>query len=159
MNIAVFFQQLINGMSLGSLYALLAIGYTMVYGILRFINFAHSDIFMVGAYSAFFFIVIFRIPWPLAAALSVCFTALVGITIDRIAYRPVRNAPRISALITAVGVSYFVENLGLVTVGARPKAFESPKFMSRVFHIGSVSLTGVAIWVPIITFMLLAVMI
>lgn len=158
MNAAVFFQQLINGMSLGSLYALLAIGYTMVYGILRFINFAHSDIFMVGAYSAFFFIVIFRIPWPLAAVLAVCVTALVGMTIDRVAYRPVRDAPRISALITAVGVSSFIENLGLVTVGARPKAFESPQFMSRVFHIGPVTITGVAIWVPIITFVLLAVM-
>ena len=157
-NASVLFQQLINGMSLGSLYALLAIGYTMVYGILRFINFAHSDIFMVGAYSAFFFIAVFRLPWPLAAAFAVALTALVGMTIDRAAYRPVRDAPRISALITAVGVSSFIETLGLVTVGARPKAFESPGFMSQVFHIGSVAVTGVAVWVPIITVLLLAIM-
>ena len=79
-------------------------------------------------------------------------------TIDRAAYRPVRDAPRISALITAVGVSSFIENLGLVTVGARPKAFESPGFMSQVIHIGSVAVTGVAVWVPIITVLLLAIM-
>ncbi|NLS44837.1 MAG: branched-chain amino acid ABC transporter permease [Firmicutes bacterium] len=158
MNASVFFQQLINGMSLGSLYALLAIGYTMVYGILRFINFAHSDIFMVGAYFAFFSIVIFRIPWPIAAILSIGLTALVGMAIDRVAYRPVRDAPRISALITAVGVSSFLENLGLVTVGARPKAFESPSFMSKLFHIGDAAITGVAIWVPVITLGFLIVM-
>ncbi|MEW5866031.1 MAG: branched-chain amino acid ABC transporter permease [Bacillota bacterium] len=148
MSLETFLQQLTNGVSLGSLYALIAIGYTMVYGILRLINFAHSDIFMVGAYFAFFMVAVFHLPWALSAVLAVALTALVGMAMDRVAYRPVRNAPRISALITAVGVSFFLENLGLVTVGARPKAFERPELMARVITIGPAAISGVSIWVP-----------
>ena len=151
MNLETFIQQLANGISLGSLYALIAIGYTMVYGILRLINFAHSDIFMVGAYFAFFLIAVFHLPWLLSAVLAVVLTACVGMTIDRVAYRPVRNAPRISALITAVGVSFFLENLGLVTVGARPKPFQRPELMARVIKIGPAAVSGVSIWVPILS--------
>lgn len=148
MSLETFLQQLTNGVSLGSLYALIAIGYTMVYGILRLINFAHSDVFMVGAYFAFFMVAVFHLPWALSAVLAVALTALVGMAMDRVAYRPVRNAPRISALITAVGVSFFLENLGLVTVGARPKAFERPELMARVITIGPAAISGVSIWVP-----------
>ncbi|MEW6230418.1 MAG: branched-chain amino acid ABC transporter permease, partial [Bacillota bacterium] len=144
--------------SLGSLYALIAIGYTMVYGILRLINFAHSDIFMVGAYFAFFLIAVFHLPWTISAILAVILTALVGMSIDRIAYRPVRNAPRISALITAVGVSFFLENLGLVTVGARPKAFARPEMMAKVIPVGPAAIAGVAIWVPALSVGLLLVL-
>lgn len=158
MDLETFLQQLMNGLSLGSLYALIAIGYTMVYGILRLINFAHSDIFMVGAYFAFFMVAVFRLPWTISAVLAVALTALVGMSIDRIAYRPVRNAPRISALITAVGVSFFLENLGLVTVGARPKAFARPEIMGRVIPVGPAAIAGVSIWVPVLSIGLLAVL-
>ena len=129
MSFTQFFQQLMNGFSLGSLYALLAIGYTLVYGILSLINFAHSDVFMLGAYFAFYMIAIFMIPWWLSVIISVVLCAIVGMTIERVAYRPLRSAPRISALITAVGVSYFLENLGLVVLGARPKGFPRPDLM------------------------------
>ncbi len=158
MSLETFLQQLMNGVSLGSLYALIAIGYTMVYGILRLINFAHSDIFMVGAYFAFFMVAIFHLPWALSAVLAVVLTALVGMLMDRVAYRPVRNAPRISALITAVGVSFFLENLGLVTVGARPKAFERPELMARVVKIGPAAMSAVSIWVPLLSVGLLALL-
>ncbi|MDI7246201.1 MAG: branched-chain amino acid ABC transporter permease [Bacillota bacterium] len=158
MTLETLIQQLMNGISLGSLYALIAIGYTMVYGILRLINFAHSDIFMVGAYFAFFFVAVFHLPWAVSAILAVVLTAAVGMIVDRAAYRPVRNAPRISALITAVGVSFFLENLGLVTVGARPKAFQRPDVMSKVVPIGPAAVSGVSIWVPILSLALLALL-
>ena len=99
-------QNFVNGLSLGSLYALIAIGYTMVYGILRLINFAHGDIFMMAVYFALFFVTLAQLPWYLAAILAVACAALLGFTVDRIAYKPIRNAPRISALITAIGVSF-----------------------------------------------------
>ena len=158
MTLETLIQQLMNGISLGSLYALIAIGYTMVYGILRLINFAHSDIFMVGAYLAFFLVAIFHLPWVVSAVLAVALTAIVGMIVDRAAYRPVRNAPRISALITAVGVSFFLENLGLVTIGARPKAFHRPDLMAKVVRVGPAAVSGVSIWVPVLSLALLAVL-
>lgn len=106
-----FFQQCINGLSLGSMYALIAIGYTMVYGCLRLINFAHADIMMVGAFLVFFAISSFNLPFYAAAILSIVLCGILGVAIDKIAYTPLRNAPRISMLITAIGVSFFLENL------------------------------------------------
>ncbi|MBU1627293.1 branched-chain amino acid ABC transporter permease, partial [bacterium] len=105
-----FFQNLINGISLGSLYALIAIGYTMVYGILRLINFAHGDIFMMGAYFAYYAITLLLLPWWLAYPVAIITTIILGIAIERFAYKPLRAAPRISALISAIGVSFFLEN-------------------------------------------------
>ncbi len=158
MSFAQFFQQLMNGFSLGSLYALLAIGYTLVYGILSLINFAHSDVFMLGTYFAFFMIVIFMLPWWLSVLISIVLCAIVGMTIERVAYRPLRNAPRISALITAVGVSYFIENLGLVVLGARPKGFPRPDLMKNVYIIAGAKIQGVTFWVPIISICILMVL-
>ncbi|MDK2897334.1 MAG: branched-chain amino acid transport system permease protein [Candidatus Atribacteria bacterium] len=153
-----FFQQLMNGVSLGSLYALLAIGYTLVYGILGLINFAHGDVFMLGAYFAFFMIAIFMLPWWLGVIVGIVLCAIVGMTIERVAYRPLRDAPRISALITAVGVSFFIENLGLVTVGARPKGFPRPDLMKNVYILAGARIHGVTLWVPIISLAILAVL-
>lgn len=107
MNLATFIQHFLNSLTLGSLYALIAIGYTMVYGILRLINFAHSEIFMLGAYLVFWGITLFHLPWALAMVVSIISVAGIGIMVDRIAYRPLRDAPRISALISAIGVSFF----------------------------------------------------
>ncbi|MEN3202967.1 MAG: branched-chain amino acid ABC transporter permease [Atribacterota bacterium] len=150
-----FFQQLMNGVSVGSLYALLAIGYTLVYGILGLINFAHSDVFMLGTYFAFFMIAVFLLPWWLSVLIGVILCAFVGMSIERVAYRPLRNAPRISALITAVGVSFFIENLGLVTVGARPKGFPRPELMKNVYILLGARIQGVTFWVPIISIVIL----
>lgn len=158
MDIYSFIQQLMNGISLGSLYALIAIGYTMVYGILRLINFAHGDIFMVGAYMAFYMAGVFVLPWWISAILAIVLTAIVGMSIDRVAYRPLRDAPRISALITAVGVSFFLENAGIVVLGARPKGFPRPDFMANVYNIAGVRIVGVSIWVPLLSLLLLLVL-
>ncbi len=108
-NLNSLVQNFFNSLSLGGLYALIAVGYTMVYGILRLINFAHGDIFMMGTYFAFYAITLFLLPWWLGFLVAICITGLLGYSIEKIAYRPLRNAPRISSLITAIGVSFFLE--------------------------------------------------
>jgi len=118
-------QQLINGISLGSVYALIALGYTMVYGIIRLINFAHGEVFMVGAFAAFFAITEFGLSfWPALAA-AMIFCALLGMLMERLAYKPLRNAHRVAALMTAVGLSMLLMNgaLALDWIGASPKGF------------------------------------
>jgi branched-chain amino acid transport system permease protein len=155
MTLSIFLQQLINGVSLGSLYGLVAIGYTMVYGILRLINFAHGDVLMVGCYVAFYAILIFSLPWWVSFLISIFLTALLGIAIDRGAYLPVRKAPRISALITAIGVSFLLEHLGLVIFGGRPKAFYRPDLFGRVLEWGEVRILTISLWIPVITFLLI----
>lgn len=102
-------QQLINGLQLGAVYALIALGYTMVYGVLRLINFAHGDIFMFGAFTAYYLISKWDVPIYLVFPITMAVTALLGFLIEKIAYRPLRSAPKISLLITAVGVSLFLE--------------------------------------------------
>lgn len=117
----LFLQQLINGLSVGSIYALIALGYTMVYGIIRLINFAHGEIMMVGAYIAFLLAAHTELPFILVLLIAMVISALIGVTVERIAYKPLRKAPRISVLITAIGVSLFLQNLALVIFKADPK--------------------------------------
>jgi len=148
-------QQLVYGLTLGCLYGLLAIGYTMVYGVLRLINFAHGDLLMVSAYMAFFGIAIFGLPWPVSFIGSVLLTALLGILIDRGAYKPIRKSPRINALITAIGVSFLLENLGLVLIGGRPKSFPMPSLFSGSIVVGTINIPALSIWIFIITSVLL----
>lgn len=157
MGYEIFVQQLINGISLGSLYGLIAIGYTMVYGILRLINFAHGDVMMMSCYFAFFGILVFSLPWYVSFVAAIVLTGMLGYLMDKGAYKPIRKAPRISALITAIGVSFLLENLALVIWGGRPKAFYQPDFFSKKLVIGNVHLVSLSIWIPIITAGLLLV--
>ncbi len=103
-------QQLLNGIQLGTVYALIALGYTMVYGIIRLINFAHADIFMIGVYTSFFTATWKKIPFPVVIIISMAVCAALGVLMELLAYRPLRHKPRLSALITALGVSLFLEN-------------------------------------------------
>jgi len=127
-----FIQQLINGLSLGAIYALIALGYTMVYGVLRFINFAHGDVFMIGAFAGMYIAPqVLKLSngnpsWTvmiivLLAAMIIC--AFLGIVIEKLAYRPLRNRPRLTVLITAIGVSLFLENFGQYAFGVDPQSF------------------------------------
>lgn len=145
-SLAYFLQQLINGLQLGFVYALIALGYTMVYGIVRLINFAHGDVFMVGAYFGFFALASLRLPLPLAIVVAMAGCAFLGVIIERLAYRPLRNAPRISALITAMGVSLFLENFTNLrfVFGPTPRAYPRP-FAIQTFHLGGLSLTNIQI--------------
>ncbi len=128
---STFLQQIINGLALGSIYALIALGYTMVYGVLRLINFAHGDVYMVGAFAGFY---VARAMNPAGAEptitmailtflVSMASCALIGIIIERLAYRPLREHSRLAVLITAIGVSLLIENLGVVIFGATPRSF------------------------------------
>jgi branched-chain amino acid transport system permease protein len=152
----LFIQQVINGLNLGCLYALIAIGYTLVYGILRMINFAHGDVLMVGAYFAYFGVIHFLLPWWIAALIALFLTALLGVAIDRGAYLPVRQGPRISALITAIGVSFLLENLGLVLFGGRPKAFYRPPKLGEIVIWGDLRILSLSLWTLVFTLVLLA---
>ncbi len=105
-----FLQQLINGIQLGTIYALIALGYTMVYGIIKLINFAHADVFMIGVYTAFFTATWYQVPFPIVIVVAMVVCAIIGVTMEKIAYKPLRYKPRLSALITALGVSLFLEN-------------------------------------------------
>ncbi|HHY33293.1 MAG TPA: branched-chain amino acid ABC transporter permease [Firmicutes bacterium] len=151
----VFLQNVANGLSLGSLYALVAIGYTMVYGILRLINFAHGDIFMLGAYALFYLVLVFTLPWWVSFAAAIVITAIMGVLVERAAYRPLRNAPRISALISAIGVSFFLENVGLVVFGGRPKPFAVPQFFTQDHSIGAVRVMNLTWVIPLLSMVLL----
>lgn len=158
MDLLTFFQQIINGISLGSMYALIAIGYTMVYGVLRLINFAHADIMMVGAFSAFFAVDALGFSFTISVFFAVIISIVVGILTDKIAYKPLRAAPRISLLITAIGVSFFLENIVNVTFGGTPKAFSAPEFFQQTINVQGLSLNPTTIVVPIVTLVLLAIL-
>lgn len=135
-----FIQQLVNGISLGSIYALIALGYTMVYGIVKLINFAHGDVFMVGAFIGFYAITILDLSFFPALLLAMTACAIFGVLIERIAYKPLRNATRIAALITAIGVSLLIENGMIFIRGAQLEAY--PK---DVIPTDTIDLFGVTV--------------
>jgi len=153
----LFMQQLVNGISLGSLYALLAIGYTMVYGILRLINFAHGDIFMMAAYFMVFSIVTFNLPWYLAIIIVIAATVALGVLLEKTAYRPLRNAPRMSIMISAIGASFLLENLATYLFTGVPRGFPDIKILTTAVKLGSLSLTVATLITPFVTLILLYV--
>lgn len=158
MNFTELMQHIANGISLGSLYALIAIGYTMVYGILRLINFAHGDIFMLGAYLSYYAVVFTSMPWYIAFAVAAILTGIIGLLLERIAYRPLRDARRITVMISAIGASFFLQNFAIVVFGGRPKAFPVPSILDQIINLGGVSINIVTFIIPIITFALLIIL-
>lgn len=150
-----FLQHLANGISLGSLYALIAIGYTMVYGILRLINFAHGDIFMLGAYITYYGIVFTPIPWWIMFILGPVITGFIGLLLEKLAYKPLRESPRITILISAIGASFFLQNFGIVVFGGRPKAFPVPSLFNKIIKLGGVSINLITFIIPGVTILLL----
>lgn len=153
-----FLQNCLTGLSIGSSYALIAIGYTMVYGILRLINFAHGDIFMMAGYFMIFFMSNLALPWYIAVPLVIIATALLGIIIDRIAYKPLRQAPRMSIMISAIGVSYFLENFATYLFSALPKSYPAIDFLNKTITIGEVSTSLVTFVTPVLTVLLVVVL-
>jgi branched-chain amino acid transport system permease protein len=161
--VSEFFQQLINGLALGSILALIALGYTMVYGILRFINFAHGDIFMLGAFAGFYLApkVAMVLPTPSIGSglavmgISMAICAVLGIVIERLAYRPLRRSPKLTVLITAIGVSLFLEYTGQFIFGAAPKKFPEIIPVFPIMKLGGLSVTSNQIIVLAVTLILL----
>ncbi len=210
MSMEMFIQHFFNALALGALYGLIAIGYTMVYGILRLINFAHGDIFMLGAYLVFFTTVTFMPawlallllalaalvflaafyglgrstplwgwllsvsllagsgfcaaalqadftpPWFLAVIFAIAVTSACGIMVDRVAYRPLRDAPRISALISAIGISFLIENLCVVIFTGLPRPVLQPELIAKPIMFGSIRVAPMALIVPVVAFALIA---
>src|SRR5262244_467998 len=163
---AFFFQELVNGITTGALYSLVALGFSMVYGILKLLNFAHGDLYMIGAYVGFFVIQWFggpsalTIPVPLLLlvmfVLAAGLVGGLGVAIERFAYRPLRDAPRIAPLITAIGISFFLENAALLLFGAQFRVYNTADFisLSSGIQIGSVTIDSVQIMVLVLGLLL-----
>lgn len=149
-----FLQQVINGLSLGSIYALIALGYTMVYGIIKLINFAHGDIYMLGAYVAFITTTYFGFSFFPAMIASMVVCGILGVLIERIAYKPLRHATRIAALITAIGVSYVLEYTTQYVMGSEVKTY--PTLLSNIsFSLGPVTISMQQVYIFTITIVLM----
>ena len=157
MSLTTFLQQCLTGISLGGAYALIAIGYTLVYGILRLINFAHGDIFMMAGY--FMIFAMASLPWFIAIPVTLIVTILLGVTIERVAYRPLRSAPRMSVMISAIGVSYLLQNLATYLFTALPKGYPEIPFLKKIFRIGGLSASFVTFLPPVLTLVLVYLLI
>lgn len=157
MSFSTFLQQCLTGISLGGAYALIAIGYTLVYGILRLINFAHGDIFMMAGYFMIFAMASF--PWFIAIPLVLLATILLGVTIERVAYRPLRTAPRMSVMISAIGVSYLLQNLATYLFTALPKGYPEIPFLKKIFRIGGLSASLVTFLTPVLALIIVYILI
>jgi len=151
----VFFQQTLNGLQLGSLYALIALGYSLVYGVLLLINFAHGDIFMVGAFLGVFATFTLGLPFLPTLLLSMLMTAALGVIIERVAYKRLRHASRLSAVITALGVGLLLENGMLALTGANPRSFPEDFITTQVYNVGSFNISNIKILIIGLTIVLL----
>ena len=156
-----FIEQLINGLRTGSIYALIAIGYTMVYGIAKMINFAHGDIIMVGAYALYFSVSVLGLPVPVALLLTVIVCSVLGVLIEKIAYKPLRKAQPLAVLITAIGMSFFLQSSSLLIFGSTPIPFQSviPNENIKVGPVVISSITLVTLVVTAVAMILLTMFI
>lgn len=143
-------EQLMNGLRTGSIYALIALGYTMVYGIAKMINFAHGDIIMVGAYTLYIGIALLHLPVIVAMLLTAVVCSVLGVLIEKIAYKPLRNAPPLAVLITAIGMSYFLQSVALLIFSSTPIPFKSVVNLDSV-QVGSVNISGITIVTLVVT--------
>ena len=152
-----FIQTLISGLSLGSIYALIALGYTMVYGIAKMLNFAHGDVIMIGAYAVIVTVNQLHMPGLLAVLVSIIICALLGVVIEFLAYKPLRQAPPLAVLITAIGVSYFLQNLALLIFGSEQKASPSIIHVPKV-TLGAVEIDGITLFTLAVTALIMIVL-
>lgn len=151
-------QQLVNGLAVGSIYALIALGYTMVYGTIKLINFAHGDVYMMGAFIGYFAVMVLKLNVFLALLVAMVACAILGVVIERVAYKPLRKSTRVAALITAIGVSYLLENAMSYFFGAESRPFPSD-FGTETFTLfGDVSVNGKQILIFGITVLLMALL-
>ena len=153
-----FIQQMVNGLSLGAIYALIALGYTMVYGIIKLINFAHGDIMMVGAFVGYFSLTLLGTNIIVAMIASMLVCAILGVLIEKIAYRPLRNSTRIAALITAIGVSLFLEYATIFILGPAQKVFPEAAFKIKAYNIAGLSILNKDVFVIISAVVLMLIL-
>ena len=139
MNLEYIAQQIVNGLILGSMYAMVAIGFSMIYGIIRLINFAHGDVVMIGAFLTLGIMQAVGAPFPLVALAVLAAGAAMGILIEKAAFRPMRGAPQVTGFIASLAVSIMLQNLGILFLTAQPRNFAFPDYLQKVIHIGGVS--------------------
>lgn len=150
-----FISYLISGISLGGIYALIALGYTMVYGIAKMLNFAHGDVIMVGAYSVFLSISTLKFPVWIAIIVGIVVCTVLGVVIERVAYKPLRSASSLSVLITAIGVSYLLENVALNLLGSNARTFKSVVSLKTVEINSQLKISGEAIVTILVTIVIM----
>lgn len=155
LSISYIIQQVINGIGLGSIYALIAIGYTIVYGILRLINFAHGEVLMIGTYVVFAIYVNLHFPFFVAILASIFVAILVGLVIERTAYRPLRGTSEETTLITSFAVSILIQNLGMMIFTPQAKAFSVPSYMQQIVNVGGINFSSMTIIIIAITAIIL----
>ena len=151
-------QQLVNGLAVGSIYALIALGYTMVYGTIKLINFAHGDVYMMGAFIGYFAVMVLKMNVFVALLVAMIACAVLGVVIERVAYKPLRNSTRVAALITAIGVSYLLENAMSYFFGAESRPFPSDFGTETITLFGDVSVNGKQILIFGVTVVLMALL-
>ncbi|MEZ7729186.1 branched-chain amino acid ABC transporter permease [Granulicatella sp. 20925_1_28] len=151
-------QQLVNGLAVGSIYALIALGYTMVYGTIKLINFAHGDVYMMGAFIGYFAVMVLKMNVFVALLVAMVACAVLGVVIERVAYKPLRNSTRVAALITAIGVSYLLENAMSYFFGAESRPFPSDFGTETITLFGDVSVNGKQILIFGVTVVLMALL-
>ena len=151
-------QQLVNGLAVGSIYALIALGYTMVYGTIKLINFAHGDVYMMGAFIGYFAVMVLKMNVFVALLVAMVACAALGVVIERVAYKPLRNSTRVAALITAIGVSYLLENAMSYFFGAESRPFPSDFGTETITLFGDVSVNGKQILIFGVTVVLMALL-
>lgn len=156
MTFSLLIAQLINGLQTGSVYALVALGYSMVYGIIKLLNFAHGDIIMVGAYMLYYAIATFALPPFVAIILAVATSTILGVLVEKVAYTPLRSAPRLSLLITAIGVSFLLENGAQLLFGADQKSM-NPLIVGNI-KLGSINISYVALVTIVVSVVLMGLL-
>lgn len=159
---SLFLQQLVNGITLGGVYALIAVGYTMVYGVIQLINFAHGEVYMLGAFMAYTLVAVVGMPFFPAFLLTLLICAVLGVVLDFVAYRPLRKAPRLAALITAIGMSIFLQNMALLIWGSQIKSYPRevlPAFFSEAaINMGDVTLSWLQLFILSITLLFMIIL-
>ncbi len=159
---SLFLQQLVNGITLGGVYALIAVGYTMVYGVIQLINFAHGEIYMLGAFLAYTLVAVVGMPFFPAFILTLVICAVLGVILDFVAYRPLRKAPRLAALITAIGMSIFLQNMALLIWGSQIKSYPRdvlPAFFSEpAINMGDVTVSWLQLFILSITLLFMIIL-
>jgi len=156
---AYVLEQVFNGLILGSMYALVAIGFSMIYGIVRLINFAHGDIVMVGAFVTLALIAVPGLPFPLIALLVMAAGLILGVLIERAAFRPMRGAPQVTGFIASLAVSILMQNLGVLILTAQPRNFMLPEYLQTIFHLGPLTVRAIDLAILIASVVLMAVLV
>ena len=156
MTAAYILEQIANGIILGSMYALIAIGFSLIYGIVRLINFAHGDIVTIGAFAMLASVAAIDAPFPISILVVLAVGAGFGILIERIAFRPMRGAPQVTGFIASLAVAIVIENLGIMTVSAQPRNFLVPAYLDKFFHLGSLQIRAIDLAIVVLAILLMA---